>query len=59
MDCKESETVDEVVAQNIQTTVLQNIVNMGVSEGAGEDDSDDSSNGLVTNFNSLTQEELA
>jgi len=51
--CQRSETLDKVEAQKITSDVLQNINNMGV----GEDDGGD--NGLVTNFNSLTQEELA
>ena len=50
--CKKSETVDEIVAQDIQNTMLQNIANMGI----GSEDGDD---GLVANFNSLTTEELA
>ena len=50
--CKKSETVDEIVAQDIQNTMLQNIANMGISSEDGDD-------GLVANFNSLTTEELA
>ena len=51
--CQRSETLDKVEAQKITSDVLQNINNLGVG---GDDDGD---NGLVTNFNSLTQEELA
>ena len=51
--CQRSETLDKVEAQKITSDVLQNINNMGID---GDDDGD---NGLVTNFNSLTQEELA
>ena len=51
--CQRSETLDKVEAQKITSDVLQNINNMGVD---GDDDGD---NGLVTNFNSLTQDELA
>ena len=53
MGCQRSETLDKVEAQKLTSDVLQNINNMGVG---GDDDGD---NGLVTNFNSLTQEELA
>ena len=51
--CQQSKTLDQKVAQQITSEVLQNIANLGVGE---EDDGDA---GLVTNFNTLTQEELA
>lgn len=50
--CKKSETVDELVAQDIQNSMFQNIANMGISGRGGKD-------GLVSNFNYLTSEELA
>ena len=62
--CQQSETVEEEVAEQVTTELLQNIANMGVSgggsDGGGDDDGEESSNnGLVNNFNSLTEEELA
>ena len=61
--CQQSETVEEEVAQEVTTEVLASIANMGVgggsSDGGGDDDGEESSNnGLVENFNSLTEEEL-
>ena len=64
MDCKESATVDEEVAEDIQAE-MNNIVNNlgfsdgGSSDGEGDDDDSSSNDGLVSNFNSLTSEELA
>ena len=51
--CQQSKTLDQKVADQITKEVLQNIANLGVG---GDDDGDA---GLVTNFNTLTQEELA
>ena len=51
--CQQSKTLDQKVAQQITKEVLQNIANLGVG---GDDDGDA---GWVTNFNTLTQEELA
>ena len=61
--CQQSETVEQEVAKSVTTELLADIANMGVggggSDGGGDDDSEESSNnGLVENFNSLTEEEL-
>ena len=64
VDCKESETVDEEVAEDIQAQ-MSNIVNNlgfsdgGASDGEGDGEDSESNDGLVSNFNSLTSEELA
>ena len=61
--CQQSETVEQEVAKSVTTELLADIANMGVggggSDGGGDDDGEESSNnGLVENFNSLTEEEL-
>ena len=61
--CQQSETVELEVAKSVTTELLADIANMGVggggSDGGGDDDGEESSNnGLVENFNSLTEEEL-